>query len=402
MDVNENQLLTQVVGSAPMGDLIRRYWIPALLSEEIPIPDSAPVRVHLLGEELVAFRNTEGTVGIIDEHCAHRGTSLVYGRNENCSLTCVYHGWRYATDGTILEIPSGFKSVSTKLRQRSYPCVESAGVIFAYLGPRDLEPPFPIFPWDGLGLEHTYVTKALLECNFLQPLEGECDSAHLSYLHRMFGAEDKVLPYYEEVNRYEVEEDHFGLRLLAFRPATPGNIYMRMSNFVMPLGCWVKARNKEAHFYIPIDDTHTWRYDLGYSGDRPFTAEDVHRRVQIAEDYSRFRNLGNNYLQDREMQRSRDFTGVEDFLNEDALVAESMGPILDRTKEHLTTADVAIVNVRRLLLRSLSMTAEGGDPPNSRGNDGAVDLRDVDTFAEIFPEDAHWSDYYKSNDAGIK
>ena len=187
----DNELLTQTNPRTPMGNLIRRYWIPALLSEEIPEPDGLPARVRLLGEELVAFRDTEGRIGLIGEHCAHRGTSLFFGRNEECGLRCVYHGWKFDVEGNVVDTPaepagSDFKN---KLRHTAYPTHEANGIVYAYLGLRDKKPLFPEYEWTQVPLEQTYVTKCLLECNYLQGLEGECDSSHLSFLHRAFSNE---------------------------------------------------------------------------------------------------------------------------------------------------------------------------------------------------------------------
>ena len=179
----DNELLTQVNPGTPMGNLIRRYWVPALLSEEVPQPDCPPVRVRMLGEELVAFRDSEGRIGLLGERCAHRGTSLFYGRNEDCGLRCIYHGWKYGVDGHVLDMPAepGDSDFKKKLRHTAYPTHEAGGVIYAYLGPRDKMPLFPNYEWTQVPLDQTYVTKCLLECNYLQGLEGECDSSHLSF-----------------------------------------------------------------------------------------------------------------------------------------------------------------------------------------------------------------------------
>jgi phenylpropionate dioxygenase-like ring-hydroxylating dioxygenase large terminal subunit len=171
-----------------MGELIRCYWIPALLSEEIPEPDCPPVRVRILSEKLVAFRDSQGRVGLLEEHCSHRGTSLFFGRNEECGLRCIYHGWKYDMEGNVLDTPaepagSDFKS---KLKHVAYPTMEAAGIVFGYLGPQDKMPLFPNYEWTLLPKDQTYVTKGLLECNYLQGLEGECDSSHLSFFHREF------------------------------------------------------------------------------------------------------------------------------------------------------------------------------------------------------------------------
>src|SRR5712692_2911188 len=162
----ENELVTRTGAGTTMGDFMRRYWLPALLSEEIPAPDSPPVQVRLMGEELVAFRDSKGRIGLLDEHCAHRGTSLMYGRNEDCGLRCIYHGWKYDVEGNVLETPAeGENSTfAARVRQRSYRCIESAGMIFAYLGPPEQQPVFPNYEFTQMPVENVYVTKSLLEC----------------------------------------------------------------------------------------------------------------------------------------------------------------------------------------------------------------------------------------------
>ena len=231
----DNELLTQINPGTPMGNLIRRYWVPALLSEEIPQPDCPPVRVRMLGEELVAFRDSGGRIGLLGERCAHRGTSLFYGRNEECGLRCIYHGWKYDVDGHVLDTPAepGDSDFRKKLRHTAYPTHEAGGVIYAYLGPRDKMPLFPNYEWTQVPLDQTYVTKCLLECNYLQGLEGECDSSHLSFLHRAFTNERNQPLYKSDTSPiYETEETDFGVRLIATRNAADNQHYVRLSAFV--------------------------------------------------------------------------------------------------------------------------------------------------------------------------
>src|SRR5437764_651259 len=205
----DNELLSQTAAGTPMGNLIRRYWIPALLSEEIPAPDCPPARVRLLGEELVAFRDTQGRIGLIGEHCAHRGMSLFYGRNEECGLRCIYHGWKYDVEGNVLDTPaepagSRFKE---KLHHPAYPTHEAAGLIFAYMGPKEKQPLFPNYAWSKLPTGHTRPSKSFQDCSYLQGVEGECDSTHLTYLHRFFnGADPRGGLLEHSVTEYTIEE----------------------------------------------------------------------------------------------------------------------------------------------------------------------------------------------------
>jgi nitrite reductase/ring-hydroxylating ferredoxin subunit len=382
-----------------MGDLIRRYWIPALLSEEVPVPDCPPARVRMLGEELVAFRDSRGRIGLIGERCAHRGTSLFYGRNEECGLRCIYHGWKYDFDGDVLDTPAepGDSEFRKKLRHLAYPTHEAGGVIYAYLGPRDKMPIFPNYEWTQVPPEQAYVTKCLLECNYLQGLEGECDSSHLSFLHRAFTNERNQPLYKSDTSPvYETEETDFGVRLVATRN-TDNQQYVRFSAFVMPVyGCVPAGRptneldGYEIHTYVPADDTHCWRYDIGFRRTRPVQEDEVHRRKQIGPDYLRIRNARNDYLQDREMQKTANFTGIEDFLNHDACATESMGPIFDRSKEHLGVSDKAVIAVRKFLLNTVKAMQHGEEPTHLVRAAEHNWFPHIDCFASLMPEGTHW------------
>ena len=400
----QNELLTRTGPGTPMGELMRRYWIPALLLEEIPEPDSPPVRVRLLGEELVAFRDSEGRIGLLDEHCAHRGASLYFGRNEECGLRCIYHGWKYDVDGNVLDTPaepagSDFKK---KIRQTAYPTREAAGVIYAYLGPRDKMPLFPNYEWTQVPLNQTYVTKCLLECNYLQGLEGECDSSHLSLLHQTFvPGPARAIWRLDPSPVYETEETDFGLRLVAIRKAGPEQQYVRFSNFIMPVyGCVPAGRRPgeldgfEIHMYVPFNDRCAWRYDMGFRRTRPVKEEEVHRRKQIGPDYLRVRNARNDDLQDRQAQKTVNYTGIEDYLNHDACVTESMGPIFDRSKEHLGVSDKAVVAVRKYLLNAVKTLQEGNEPPHQVRDAKRNWFPHVDCFAQLLPSDTDWREHF--------
>jgi len=400
----QNELLTRTGPGTPMGQLIRRYWIPALLSEEIPEPDCPPVRVRMLGEELVAFRDSQGRIGLLGEHCAHRGSSLFYGRNEECGLRCIYHGWKYDVDGNVLETPAepGDSDFKKKLHHTAYPTNEAGGVIYAYLGPRDKMPLFPNYEWTQVPSNQTYGTKALLECNYLQGLEGECDSSHLSFLHRAFDRVPNQILYQADTSpQYETEETDFGVRLVATRKSEDNQQYVRVSSFVMPVfGCVPAGRPTgeldgfEIHTYVPVDDTHTWRYDLGFRRSRPVREEEVHRRKQIGPDYVRIRNARNDYLQDRQAQKTVSYTGIEDFLNHDACVTESMGAIFDRSREHLGASDKAVIAVRKCLLGTVKALQEGQEPPHIVRDPRRNWFPHIDCFAHLLPTDVHWRRHF--------
>lgn len=392
----DNELVTRADPGTPLGEFMRRYWIPALLSEEIPEPDSPPVQVRILGEELIAFRDSQGRIGLLDEHCSHRGTSLLYGRNEECGLRCIYHGWKYDVEGNVLDTPAEGEDSTFKnrVRQRAYPCVEAAGMVFTYMGPTEKQPLFPSYEYTQVPLANTYVTKSLLECNWLQGLEGECDSAHLTYLHRQIDAEgNRMQTLVLQPPIYDIEETDFGLRLLAFRHPTPEETYLRISSFVVPVSVWVPVGNKEVHLYVPYDDEHAWRYDLGFL-ERPVRPEDVHRRSEIGPDYRRFRTQANHYLQDREVQRTRTFTGIQNFLNHDACATETMGAIYDRSREHLGVSDRGVISVRRYLIDAVRRFSDGQEPPHLITDPALNHPTHVDTIARVIPTDGDWHKHF--------
>ncbi|MBM2810766.1 MAG: Phthalate 4,5-dioxygenase [Chloroflexi bacterium] len=374
----DNALLTQTDAVTPMGRLFRRYWVPALLTEEVPAPDCPPVKVRLLGEDLVAFRDTSGRVGLLGEHCAHRGTSLFYGRNEECGLRCIYHGWKYDVEGNVLDTPAepAGSTFAQRLRHTAYPTTEVGGMVFAYLGPRERTPPFPEYEWTSIPTEQTYVTKCLLECNYLQGLEGESDNAHLEYLHRTAPNREALIGWAPDNPDWDTEETDFGVRYVAVRPREGGRTDVRVKSFVLPASAFLgvnlanKGEGYEVHTYIPADDHTTWRFDFGFRRFMPDAPRPVHRRKQIGPDYRRVRTMRNHYLQDRELQRTVDFTGIEDFLNEDSCATETMGPIVDRAREHLGMSDRAVIAIRRYLLDTVQ-AFQAGDTLDSFVTDPA-------------------------------
>jgi phenylpropionate dioxygenase-like ring-hydroxylating dioxygenase large terminal subunit len=352
-----------------------------------------------MGEELVAFRDSQSRMGLIGEHCAHRGTSLFFGRNEECGLRCVYHGWKYDVEGNVLETPAepGDSAYRNKLRHTAYPTHEANGVIYAYLGAKEKEPLFPNYEWTQVPPEYTYVTKCLLECNYLQGLEGECDSSHLSFLHRAF-TNEKNQPLYKNDTSpfYETEDTDFGVRLIATRNFDNQH-YVRVSAFVMPVyGCVPAGRatneleGYEIHTYVPADDTHCWRYDIGFRRDRAVPDDEVHRRKQINPDYTKIRNARNDYLQDRQIQKTQTFTGIQDFLNHDACATESMGAIFDRTQEHLGVSDKAVIAVRKFLLSAVKELAADKEAPHLVYDAARNWFPHVDCFAHLVPRDMPW------------
>jgi nitrite reductase/ring-hydroxylating ferredoxin subunit len=397
----DNDLLTQVGPEKPLGKLMRHYWLPALLSEEIPEPDCPPVRVRLLGENLVAFRDSQGRVGLLGEHCAHRGTSLFFGRNEECGLRCIYHGWKYAVDGTVLETPAEppGSTLKDKVRHTAYPCKEAAGIVWSYLGPRDNMPLLPNYEWMHLPRQNLYVTKSIQSCSWLQGLEGECDSSHLSFLHKNFtgerprGGGDGALYAADSAPELQGIEMDYGVRMLSCRKIAADTVYLRVSNIVLPCHGFIPTGglkgNPEGytiHSHVPIDDTHSIRYNVHFRRNRAIEDDERQHDEEIGSDFHKRRNSANNYLQDREEQKHESFTGMGPiFLVHDSCATESMGPIYDRTQEHLGVSDMTVIAVRRFLLRAVRAVEAGQEPPHVIRTEAQNDLRHLACIASKIP-----------------
>jgi phenylpropionate dioxygenase-like ring-hydroxylating dioxygenase large terminal subunit len=396
----ENELLTRVGAGTPLGELFRRYWIPALLSEEVGHSDAPPVRVRLLEEDLIAFRDSRGRVGLIDEYCSHRGVSLFYGRNEECGLRCVYHGWKYDVEGTLLQTPAepADSTLPQKIKHTAYPCWEAAGVVFTYMGAKKKTPPFPAYQWLTVPSDHVTVSKFSVDCNYLQCLEGDCDPAHVPFLHmgkpRLYDrlADDRSPDGDLDHQRivpiaYEVNETSFGLRAVVTRTLGGGKKNLRISTFVMPFIACVpvgKMTNGSLDGFLivyqtPADDFRTTRFNFRFQRNRPLTTEEInHDRRQIGENYILLANKSNEYLLDRRRQKTVTYTGIPGFRAQDACMTESMGPITDRAKEHLGFSDQYVISLRRYLLKIIRSIQEGVEPPGLGEDTSSDELNCMD------------------------
>lgn len=398
----ENEILTRVGPGNPMGALFRRYWIPALLSEEIPEPDCPPVKVRLLGEDLVAFRDSQGRVGLLDEHCSHRGTSLFYGRNEERGLRCIYHGWKYDVEGNVVDTPAepADSTLKKKVRHTAYPCMDAAGIVFTYMGPADKKPLLPEYKWVRLSQDCTHVVKAHQECNYLQGLEGDCDSSHVSYLHNdSLGKRGD--PFRAIGNPIlEAEETDYGVRMISVRTIDSERSYVRVTNFVAPAFSLIptpgSALRETAHqsfrLWIPMDDENTWSYILSMRN-TPFSEEErIRARSRVDANYGKVRNARNHYLQDRERQRTASFSGIlgVSVAEQDSCATESMGRVFDRTKEHLGVGDKTVIAVRRFLLKAIRAVEEGKEPPHVIRDPAARKVFDLISLGGIVSSGASW------------
>src|SRR5215471_15115682 len=338
----QNDLVTQTGPGSPMGQLFRSYWMPALLAEELAENDCPPVRVKLLSERLVAFRDTNGRYGLIDEFCPHRGASLWFGRNEECGLRCPYHGWKFDTQGQCLEVPSepAESGFSRKIKLKSYPLVERGGVLWTYMGPPDKLPPLPEWEFAQVAPEQRFVSKRLQECNWLQAMEGGIDARPV----------------------FEVVESAGGLYIGARRNAENGHYYWRITQFVLPSFTQIAPRGGHTvhgHFWIPIDDENCWAWSYDFHPMRALTAAErkameegkgIHCKY-VPGTFRPLANKDNDYLMSRAAQkRGETYSGIEGIAIQDASLQESMGPIIDRTKENLVSTDNGIIMARHRLL----------------------------------------------------
>jgi phenylpropionate dioxygenase-like ring-hydroxylating dioxygenase large terminal subunit len=379
----QNVFLTATGPGTPMGELFRRYWIPALLARELPQPDCPPVRVKLMSERLIAFRDTTGRVGIMDEFCAHRGVSLWFARNEENGLRCPYHGWKYDVHGQCIEVPSEPEASGfcNRIRLTAYPCVELGDVIWVYMGPAGRRPPLPAFEWASVPPSHRFVSKRTQECNHLQAMEGGIDSAHVSFLHRHELRNDSLhVSKGAELTRatdprFEVVETAGGMVIGVRRPAHDGHLYWRITQWIMPFHTMIPPYGDNAlngHAFVPIDDENCITWCFTHHPTRALSAHElqimregggIHVRL-IPESFRPVVNKDNDYMIDRAAQRAnKTYCGVAGIAMQDAAIQESMGPVQDRSKENLVSTDNGVI-MARLRLRKAALAAREGHEPD--------------------------------------
>ena len=418
MTQEENDLLTRVGPGTPAGEMLRRYWQPLALSEELP-PGGAPKPVRLLGEDLVLFRDDQGKAGLLEIHCAHRGADLSYGRVEDGGLRCIYHGWLYDVKGQCLDQPGEPDGGHSRenIRQKAYPCHETAGLIFAYLGPG--EPPLlPAYEIFAVPQEYRFASKIYSESNYLQANEGNIDPVHLSFLHRFFeedlagrgrptefrkvsGGDVSPNQLFGEnmAPKTEIELEDFGVRIYTWRPVGE-NAYLRVSNFVMPNLCAVPGETQGAgylvNWHVPIDDEHHWKFMIVFSRKAPLDMDRFTKRYagEMLADYRPVRTARNRYGQDRNEQKTRSYTGMGPFFpGHDLYATESQGPIQDRTREHLVSSDKAIVAARKQLLKAIKDVQEGRDAQHVIRDPSQNRLPHLVVLSELLPTSTDWKVY---------
>ncbi len=405
-----NDLLTQTDKGTPMGELFRQYWIPAMLASELPENDCPPVRAELLGEKLIAFRDTEGRYSLIEEFCAHRRVSLWFGRVEEGGIRCPYHGWKYDHTGQCVDVPSepeesGF---CQSIKLQSYPLIKVGDVLWTHMGDPENSPPEPEWEFATVAPEQTVTTKRIQECNWLQALEGGIDSSHVSFLHSQELERDPLFKG-AKANSYnlgdlkpvfEVSPSEGGLYIGARRNAEDGQYYWRITQWVMPFFTMIPPRAdhpQHGHFWVPINDEYCWTWSYDYHPNRPLTAEErqacldgkgVHTE-NIPGTFRPVQNKDNDYLIDREAQkRGETYSGVFGFGMQDASLQESMGPIVDRSRENLVQCDYGIAMTRNRLrkaatdFRDKGIMPPGRDPQHMKVRSIAVKLNPELKYAE--------------------
>jgi phthalate 4,5-dioxygenase len=399
----ENERLTRVGPTTPAGELFRRYWLPALMSSELPKADGPPHRLRLLGEDLIAFRDSSGRVGIVDAYCPHRRAPMFFGRNEESGLRCVYHGWKFAPDGTCVDMPSEppdsiFKS---KVRIGAYPTWEGGDVIWIYMGPAELQPAYPDYEWVRAPASHRRVSKTFEDANYLQALEGGLDTAHSSFAHNEKIGDKNWIRNRDGAPRLDVMRTDFGYTYVSTRDLGDDGSYVRVYQYVMPAQALrggvtsftgtgrAELPRLDGHIWVPIDDNTTWVWNMVWSYDEHSPLSDEwHRRDEaffgrgiddlIPGTFRLKKNLENDYHIDRQMQKTKNFTGIGGINTQDMALQEGMGSIVDRSQEHLGTSDKAIIACRQLLLEAIAGVERGVSP---RGTDSA-------SYREVRPYDA--------------
>ena len=415
LSVEENNKLCEIGAGSVMGDYIRRFWIPFRLSEDLPEADGEPVKVKLMGEELLAFRNTDGKVGLVQRNCPHRWADLFFGRNEENGLRCTYHGWKFDTTGSCVDMPTETdeSTYKDKIRITSYPVEERSGILWTYMGPKELAPEIPDFEYLRVPDSHRFASWNWQQTNYAQAIEGGIDSAHSNYLHATLDAYHMTDAWREQWQRsqnlrdkYHARDQHpkffaedtdYGVVTGARRDTGEGGFYWRYNLFLLPFYTMPPSSpgQKFFHAFVPIDDHNNMRWTFVWNLNRPLLSSDIemwrngsglHAAALPGPDHWPLRNKENDYLISRDYQKRLTFTGITGTGEQDFSVQEGMGPITPRNKEHLGTTDIGIIKSRRRLLKEATALREGEEP--RAASDGAVYyVRSGDVV--LTPEE-HW------------
>ena len=416
----ESAELTRIGAGTPMGELMRQFWIPALKSSELEV-DGAPVRLMLLGERLIGFRDSSGRVGVMDHRCPHRCASLFFGRNEDNGIRCVYHGWKYDADGNCVDMPNApeHQDFKQKVKAKVYKSAERNGIIWVYMGDPASAPGLPSLEATLLPEEDVKITFIQRECNWLQAMEGEIDTSHFSFLHFGGVTPDDIaadqpgrLNVTNRVPEFEVTETEWGTMYGAWRQAQDNQKYWRMAHFLFPFWTMPPHGAMEDHVWtrawVPMDDTHVMYVEFSWSGRSaglrkvksgdtiPGIADPLEYLPNNTGWHGRWRlkaNASNDYLLDRDAQAAS-FTGIPGLYLQDQAITESMGGIVDHGFEQLAPSDLMITQTRRCLLNAARAYRQNGElPANARDPDIYLQARGGDFTV---PDSENWIESYKS------
>jgi phenylpropionate dioxygenase-like ring-hydroxylating dioxygenase large terminal subunit len=390
LSAQDNAFLVTSEPNTPMGNYLRCHWNPVALSEEVAAPDCPPIRVKVMGEDLLLFRDTNGNTGLIEPFCAHRGADLFFGRNEECGIRCIYHGWKYDIHGNCIDMPNVPKDAAYhgKIKIKAYPTKEFADMVWAYMGLPELQPvQVPQLEAGLVPPSHRYVTKRLIDCNWVHSMEGALDTAHFSFLHMPapaflkddntnIAADEKRIRWLrnDPVPRFKIIEHAVGFLIGGARHADPGDLYWRLTQYMLPTHSITPSAMPNETFYgyswTPIDDHQCWMYVYAWHPELPIPEEERKKYIQggfgqfakLGPGYVPVRNRSNQYLMSREEQKTISFTGIQGIAEQDQMAQESQGYIVDRTKEHLSPTDVGIIRFRKILLDDAKAYANGKQP----------------------------------------
>lgn len=428
-----NETMTRVGPGTPMGEALRRFWTPALLSSEVG-RDKEPVRLRILGEDLIAFRDSIGTVGIVDAYCPHKLAPLFFGRNENCGLRCVYHGWKFNTKGECVDIPNiippdNYDTLVKRMRLKAYPVKEAGGLVWVYMGPQEKMPELPHMEWMDVPADQVHVSRWLQRSNWVQGMEGELDSSHLSFLHSSIAQEGDAPGIAGSLAAdgapiMFVKETAAGF-FYAARRRYEGQNYWRVTHWMLP--SWSATGPAPGDFFgngrtwVPVDDFMTMTFAYQYRLDRPLNERELDTirngsifppltergsvelpHGHVIDTFLPKARKENDYFIDRERQRTVSFSGVHGINTEDRCLQEGMPSfdggrpgIVDRTREHLVASDAPVIAARRVITKMANDLVKGIEP-NAPGNPDAYMVRaaavitPISDFEEFLAEYGHY------------
>lgn len=401
----DNELLCRIGAGTPMGEMMRRFWMPAVVLNELA-PNGKPIRIRLMGEDLVCFMDSEGKVGLLDEHCPHRGSSLALGVNEECGLRCLFHGWKFDVNGQCLDTPAEPENskLAKAMKVKAYPVRIAGGMVWTYMGPKEMEPAFPHFPWFDVPEGHCEAFRVIYECNYSQALEGAVDSSHAGILHRSVPwSQEARWPHEKDLRpKLEVEFTRYGMRYCAVRNADESTKNGRMTQVPLPFYTFIPPDGPKApefrrnrrliNAFVPRDDYSTWHiqffYDEGLKIDRQHRLEES--GVQFDENFFKINGRDVWYKQDRELMKHGEMSGIVGVALEDHAVSETMGKIADRTKEHLGRSDMAVVAFRRMILKALRRFEETGEIPEA--DQSKFDWSQITAETFFFDPEQKWQE----------